>query len=99
MDALQVIAEPRRRAILSLIWDKELSAGEIASRFDVTFGAVSQHLGVLRSAGFVKVRREGNHRYYVAEQAALGPLRSLLEGMWDENLDRLVAAVESESPR
>ena len=53
MDTIQVIAEPRRREILSLIWDDELAAGDIADRFDVTFGAVSQHLRVLREAGLV----------------------------------------------
>jgi DNA-binding transcriptional ArsR family regulator len=97
MDLLQVVAEPRRRAILLLIWNGEMAAGEIASRFDVTFGAVSQHLAVLHSAGLVSVRQEGNHRYYKAEPKALGPLRPFLESMWDETLDRLVTAVENET--
>ena len=55
MDALQVIGEPRRREILRLVWDRERTAGDIAGQFDVTFGAVSQHLAVLRDAGFVDV--------------------------------------------
>ena len=92
-----MIAEPRRREILSLIWKSEMAAGEIAARFEITFGAISQHLGVLRSAGLVSVRRAGNHRYYKAEPEALGPLRPLLEAMWDDTLDRLVAAVENEA--
>lgn len=96
MDALQVVAEPRRRAILRLVWDRELPAGEIASRFDVSFPAVSQHLGVLRDAGFVSVRREGRTRLYRADRAALGPLRPMLEKMWSDKLDRLVALVEEE---
>ncbi|HEX7222867.1 MAG TPA: metalloregulator ArsR/SmtB family transcription factor, partial [Candidatus Limnocylindrales bacterium] len=60
MDALRVVGEPTRREILRLVWEDELSAGEIAERFDVTFGAVSQHLGVLREAGFVTIRVAGN---------------------------------------
>ncbi len=42
--ALKAIAEPRRRQILTLVRDGELSAGEIASHFDVTRPAISQHL-------------------------------------------------------
>lgn len=96
MDALQVVAEPRRRAILRLVWDQELAAGDIASRFDVSFPAVSQHLAVLRRAGFVAVRGEGRTRFYRADRAALGPLRPMLERMWGDSLDRLVRLVEEE---
>jgi DNA-binding transcriptional ArsR family regulator len=97
MDALQVVSEPHRREILRLVWDGELSAGDIAARFDLTFGAVSQHLGVLRDAGFVRARREGNRRFYLADRARLGPLALALEAMWTETLDRLADAVESEA--
>ncbi len=96
MDALQVIGEPRRREILRLVWDRERSAGDIASQFDLTFGAVSQHLGVLRQAGFVHVRRAGNRRFYRADHAALGPLAQALEATWASALDRLAAAVETD---
>jgi DNA-binding transcriptional ArsR family regulator len=96
VDALQVVAEPRRRAILRMIWDRELPAGDIAARFDVSFPAVSQHLGVLRDAGFVSVRRDGRARLYTADRDALGPLRAMLEKMWSEKLDRLVTLVEEE---
>jgi DNA-binding transcriptional ArsR family regulator len=96
MDAWQIIAEPRRRAILRLVWDRELSAGDIAERFDISFGAVSQHLGVLRDAGYVSVRRDGNRRYYAADKVALGPLRPALESMWTATLDDLARAVEAE---
>ena len=97
MDALQVVAEPRRREILRLVWRKELSAGEIASSFgDVSFAAVSQHLGVLRQAHLVTVRRDGRRRYYRADRAAAGPLRPALERMWSESLDRLAELAEAE---
>lgn len=96
MDRLQVIAQPRRRDILALIWDGEMAAGDIAARFDISFGAVSQHLGVLRRAGFVRVRRDGNRRYYQADKDRLGPFRHVLESMWEESLDRLAEAVEGD---
>jgi DNA-binding transcriptional ArsR family regulator len=96
MDALQVIGEPRRREILRLVWDRELSSGEIASQFPVTLGAVSQHLGVLRDAGFVTVRAAGNYRFYRTNRAALGPLARVLEAMWASKLDDLAQAVEAD---
>jgi DNA-binding transcriptional ArsR family regulator len=96
VDALQVVAEPRRREILRLVWDREVAAGEIAAHFDVTFPAVSQHLGVLRDAGFVSVRRDGRTRLYSANRSALGPLRPMLENMWRDSLDRLVGLVEED---
>jgi DNA-binding transcriptional ArsR family regulator len=94
MDAVQVVIEPRRREILRLVWDQELSAGDIASAFDVSFGAVSQHLGVLRRAGFVRVRSEGNRRFYQADRERLGSLAQALEAMWTATLDQLADAVE-----
>lgn len=96
MDGIQVIAEPRRRRILEMIWDDEMSAGEIASGFPVTFGAVSQHLGVLRKSGFVDVRAVGNQRFYRANKKALGPLRPVLEAMWAETLDDLARTIEAD---
>jgi DNA-binding transcriptional ArsR family regulator len=96
MDPVQIVTEPRRREILSLVWERELSAGEIAGHFDRTFGAVSQHLAILREAGFVTVRTEGNRRYYLADREGLGPLRGVLEAMWSTTLDRLADAVEGE---
>jgi len=46
----------------------------VAARFDVTFGAVSQHLRVLEDAGLVSVRRDGRRRLYQARREQLGPL-------------------------
>jgi DNA-binding transcriptional ArsR family regulator len=100
MDTLSVVAEPRRREILRLVWDGERSAGEIAEQFDVTFGAVSQHLGVLRRAGLVSVRRDGTRRFYRANRDALGSLAPWLEAQWRDQLDRLATLAEqAASPR
>lgn len=90
-----MVAEPRRREILGLIWGRERSAGEIAAHFDVTFGAVSQHLGVLRQHGFVRVRSDGSRRLYRADLDGLGELRGVLESMWGERLDELSRAIEA----
>ncbi|MEX0865549.1 MAG: metalloregulator ArsR/SmtB family transcription factor [Acidimicrobiia bacterium] len=96
MDTLQVIAEPRRREILRLIWHEEMAAGDVARHFELTFGAVSQHLAVLREASLVDVRKEGNRRLYKANHDALAPYREILEAMWVNLLGDLKATVESE---
>ena len=87
--ALKAIAEPRRRQILALVRDEELSAGEIAGHFDVTRPAISQHLTVLKEAGLVSERRNGTRRLYHARPQGLGELRTFLESFWDERLDAL----------
>lgn len=90
-----MIAEPRRRQILSLVWDRELPVADIASEFDVTFGAISQHLTVLREAGVVAVRKDGNRRLYKADKDALGPFTHVLEAMWSDTLSNLAKRIES----
>jgi DNA-binding transcriptional ArsR family regulator len=97
--ALRAIAEPNRRRILQLVTAKELSAGEIASRFEITRPAVSQHLGVLREAGLVTERREGTRRLYSLRPEGFDDLKSFHEAFWDEGLERLKEAAEHEEGR
>jgi DNA-binding transcriptional ArsR family regulator len=94
--ALRAVSEPRRQQILRLVWDRERAAGEIAARFDVTFGAVSQHLRVLEDAGLVSVRRDGRRRLYLARREQLGPLRAVLEDLWRSGLEELRTLAETE---
>ena len=94
MQPLGVLANPTRRRILESVWTRERAAGEIAADFDVTFGAVSQHLAVLRDAGMVRVRRDGRRRHYAADRDALGPLADMLEAMWSDRLERLKTVAE-----
>ena len=63
-EALHALAEPRRRAILRLVSQSELAAGEIAGFFDVTRSAVSQHLTVLKNAGLLTERKVATRRLY-----------------------------------
>ena len=93
---LEAIRSQRRRDILRLVWDEERSAGDIASRFDVTWSAISQNLKVLRSAGLVVERREGTKRFYRADPAALGSLERAIREMWEHDLDAVADAMERE---
>jgi DNA-binding transcriptional ArsR family regulator len=98
--AIRAISAPRRQQLLRLIWDRELAAGEIHQGMpEVSFGAVSQHLKILRDAGVVEVRRAGKHRYYRAQREALGPLGLWLEQMWSGSLERLAELAEREDEK
>src|SRR5712691_5152969 len=94
--ALKAIAEPRRRQILALVRDEELSAGEIAAQFEVTRPAVSQHLSVLKEAGLVNERRNGTRRLYRARPEGLVELRAFLDEFWGERLEALKREAERE---
>lgn len=95
--AVEAIASPRRRQILSLVWEAERSAGEIAAASDVSWPAVSQNLRILKDSGLVTERRAGTHRYYRADRKALGPLAGVLRQMWRTDLGRLKRLAEQES--
>jgi DNA-binding transcriptional ArsR family regulator len=92
--ALRALAEPRRRRILELVGAGELTAGEIASHFEVTRPAISQHIGVLKEAGLVDERRNGTQRLYRARPQGLVELRAFLESFWDEKLEALQREAE-----
>ena len=94
--ALRAIAEPRRRRILELVGNRELTAGEIASHFEVTRPAISQHLGVLKEAGLVNERRNGTQRLYTARPEGLAELKAFLDGFGDEKLGALQREAERE---
>ncbi len=96
---LRAIAEPRRVEILRLIQSAELPSGEIASHFDVTRPAISQHLKVLKLAGLVIERKEGTRRLYRARPEGLAGLRAFLEEFWDERLRLLAQEAESDERR
>jgi DNA-binding transcriptional ArsR family regulator len=93
-DALQAIANPRRRAMLELVWDRERTAGDIAARAGLSNSAASQHLRVLREAGLVRVRVAGNRRLYRSDPVRVAELRDALEAFWGERLARMREELE-----
>ena len=99
MEVFEAIAQPTRREILRLLAGGELSAGNVAARFDVTQPAISQHLKVLREAGLVDERRDGTRRLYRVRAEGLGDLHSFLADVMPGRLDRLKQAAEAEERR
>jgi DNA-binding transcriptional ArsR family regulator len=77
--AIRAIAERHRREIVRLVRDGELTAGQIASHFEVSRPAVSQHLRILKDSGLVTERRQGTRRYYKARVEGLAERRAFLE--------------------
>jgi DNA-binding transcriptional ArsR family regulator len=89
---LQVLAEPRRLAMLSLLRDGELPVGELVTRLRMSQPAVSKHLRVLRDAGLVEVRADAQRRLYRIRPEPLAELDEWLapyRELWAARLDRL----------
>lgn len=83
MNALEALADPTRRRIVELLAEEERSAGEIASHFPTSRPGVSRHLRVLREAGLVQVREDGQRRVYSLEAQPLADLSAWLENRLD----------------
>lgn len=95
----EAVAQPKRREILRMLAGGELSATQIASRFDVTQPAISQHLKVLKDAGLVNERREGTKRLLSVRPEGLAELNEFLAAILPAGLERLKAAAEREERR
>ena len=96
-ESLRAVADPTRRAIVRLVRDREIPAGEIASHFpSISRPAVSQHLRVLVDAGLVAVRPDGNRRLYRWRREGLRDAAAFVEEMWADSLERLKQAAERE---
>ena len=92
------VADGRRRQILELLHTRELTAGQIAAEFDVSWPAISRHLRLLREGGLVRERREGRERVYALEPGALrdviGEWVAAFDARWDESLQSLKEQLE-----
>jgi len=86
------LADPTRRRLLELLAAGERSAGELAAEFDISRPGVSRHLRVLREAGLVRARSEGQRRLYSVDPGPLDELDAWLarwRGFWSQRLDAL----------
>jgi DNA-binding MarR family transcriptional regulator len=77
--------------MLALVLDHERGSSELASRCRLSRPATSQHLRVLREAGLVTTRPDGNRRLYRAEVTRLAEVRAMLDEFWGERLARLAS--------
>jgi DNA-binding transcriptional ArsR family regulator len=92
LSVLDVIAEPTRRRILDAVRDGERSVGQLVDEVGMHQPGVSRHLKVLREAGLVDVRRDGQRRWYRLRPEPLMELDAWLEPYrveWANRLDSL----------
>ena len=92
MEAFEIIAEPNRRAILSLLASSEQSVGEIERQLHMTQPTVSKHLRVLREAGFVEATVDAQRRRYRLKPERFEELDAWLEQFrrfWSAHVDAL----------
>ncbi len=99
MSPFEAIAEPNRRAILELLRGGELPAGDLVEATGLSQPGVSKHLKLLREAGLVSVRPDGQRRLYRLEAAQLATLDAWLtpfRAFWADRLDALEKHLENE---
>lgn len=92
MQSLAAIADPTRRRIVELLADRDRTSGELVAAFDISAPAISQHLNVLREAGLIATRVEGQSRIQSLNPAGFDDLDAWLEktrAVWSRRLDAL----------
>jgi DNA-binding transcriptional ArsR family regulator len=94
-EGLDAIAHPGRRAMLTLLLGGERSAGELAAHAGMRQPVASQHLRVLREAGLVTVRKDGNRRVYSVDFENVARLQSELDAFWKPALGALKDTAEA----
>lgn len=97
MDRFEALADPTRRAIISMLAEREQAAGEIAGAFPITAPAISQHLRILREQGLVRTEKRGQRRIYSLDPHGLAAMErwiSEIRATWNGRLDRLSAVLD-----
>lgn len=94
LDGLAALGDPTRRTIFELVAERPRPVGELARHMPISRPAVSQHLKVLKNAGLVVDRAEGNRRIYAADPDGLAELRAYVEQYWNTALASFQAIVE-----
>lgn len=83
-DAFKALADPTRREILHLLRSGEMTAGELAARFDMSKPSVSHHFAVLKTADLIRSRREGQQIYYALNTTVVQDLLALIWGLFPQ---------------
>jgi len=92
LDAFQVIADPSRRQILKLFVEDSLTINSLAENFEMSRPAVSKHIKILKTAGFISIQDIGRERYCTLNQDGFKELQEWIdyfEGFWKTRLKRL----------
>lgn len=102
MQSLAAIADPTRRRIVELLAVRERTTGELVDEFDLSAPAISQHLNILREAGLVTTRAEGQSRIQSLNPDGFDELDTWLEktrSIWSRRLDALERELRADDER
>jgi DNA-binding transcriptional ArsR family regulator len=97
VDGWTALGDPTRRAIFERLADRPQPVGELASGLPVTRPAVSQHLKVLKDAGLVVDRPDGNRRIYQVDPTGVRAMRTQLDRFWNQALATFKEVVEQDT--
>ena len=97
VEGFAALGDPTRREIFARIAERPRAVGELARELPVSRPAVSQHLRVLKDAGLVMDRAEGNRRIYRADPAGLAALRAQLDTFWNQALATFEQVVDHDT--
>lgn len=96
---LTALGDPTRRAIFERLLASPSAVGDLAKAFPVSRPAVSQHLKVLKDAGLVIDRQDGNRRIYQLDPDGVGAVRAYFDELWDQALAAFKQAAETPNQR
>lgn len=102
MQSLSALADPTRRRIVELLAQRDRTAGELVDEFDMSAPAISQHLNVLREAGLVVTRAEGQSRIQSLNPDGLDEISAWLDrtrAFWSQRLDALERELRADDER
>lgn len=100
LDAFQVIADPSRRKMLRLLSKDSLTINNLAENFEMSRPAVSKHIRILYSAGFISIQDIGRERYCTLKQDGFDELQewiSYFDKFWVSKLKKLEALLNDKS--
>lgn len=92
LDVFQVIGDPSRRKMLSLLCEDRLTINSLADHFDMSRPAVSKHVKILSNAGFISIENSGRERYCSLKEDGFDELKdwiSFFDEFWSARLKKL----------
>jgi ArsR family transcriptional regulator, arsenate/arsenite/antimonite-responsive transcriptional repressor len=95
----KALADDSRRQVLVILKDGEKTPTEMATHFNFTLPALSTHLRVLRDAGLVSERKEGQRKYYSVNREGMSEMVEFFDAFWDDRLHSLKRFLESKKKK
>src|SRR5580704_13986374 len=100
LDAFQVIADPSRRQMMQLLSKDNMTINALAENFDMSRPAVSKHLKIMYTAGFISITDIGRERYCTLKQDGLNELQDFInyfDKFWTSKLKKLESILNNKS--